>query len=217
MGSTPHAICGLIRPDLKRRSRAAALNSNSFADKFNACDIYVDCEFGPAVRPPARRARDAAAGITQNGRWFAPAGQVVPPGEPNPNKWLLKYSRFSQCFAGRSRPPVFPPINLFYEGIGPKSQGAFPKFEPLASVFDKVARAHPLAPFQRSQTDRPHHRGNRVEFSHQIFLGFKSSRIIPPTRATAPTTGGIKWLVVVAMCSPKKSMGLPGVVKLSPE
>ena len=33
--------------------------------------------------------------------------------------------------------------------------------------------------------------------AHQTRLGFTSSNTIPPTSASAPTTGGIKWLSVV--------------------
>jgi hypothetical protein len=53
--------------------------------------------------------------------------------------------------------------------------------------------------------------------ARQTLLGFTSSNMIPPTNASAPTAGGIKWLSVVAMCIPRNSMGFPGVEKLKPE
>jgi hypothetical protein len=35
-----------------------------------------------------------------------------------------------------------------------------------------------------------------------ISLGLIASNTIPPMSANAPTTGGMKWLSVVAMCKP---------------
>jgi len=51
----------------------------------------------------------------------------------------------------------------------------------------------------------------------QTCRGLTSSNKIPPTSASAPTTGGMKWLWVVSMCTPRKSIGFPGVEKLIPE
>ena len=51
----------------------------------------------------------------------------------------------------------------------------------------------------------------------QALLGFTTSNTIPPTSASAPVTGGIKWLTVVSMCIPRNSIGFPGVVKVMPE
>ena len=36
-------------------------------------------------------------------------------------------------------------------------------------------------------------------------------------RAIAPTAGEMKWLTVVSKCIPRKSTGLPGVLKVMPE
>jgi hypothetical protein len=59
-------------------------------------------------------------------------------------------------------------------------------------------------------------RGEIVWF-HQARFDFTSNNTIPHTSAIAPTAGEIKWLAVVSKCIPRKSIGLPGVVKLMPE
>jgi hypothetical protein len=51
----------------------------------------------------------------------------------------------------------------------------------------------------------------------QARLGLTTSNTIPPASASAPATGGIKWLCVVSKCIPRKSTGFPGVLKVMPE
>lgn len=84
-------------------------------------------------------------------------------------------------------------VNGLFEGIGTKSGRSAPGLEPELLIRDEIATTDQFIPVQPPEVFR--NAGFRefaqIDATHHARLGFTSSNTIPPTSASAPTTGGI--------------------------